>query len=272
MKKGPLYLTLVISLIMMVSCGGKTKLSSNEMENDSLCAIESDSLNVVEEDSDSIVDEDETGSEDVLNNNEHEWVDLGLSSGTKWATMNIGATSPSEYGDYFAWGELAPKGHYSQNGYEYPFADSDAKELPTSKDAAVAYWGEDWRMPSEAQFRELLKECDCDYETQDDGVVTLIAIGPNGNSIMLPLAGWKKGKNPIEDGEIARYYTRTRSISEGAFAVDGPFVFKASIGRTNNYDNGEGGYHLESIGYHNEEVLDMDPFYGFSIRAVYVGQ
>ena len=53
------------------------------------------------------------------NPKEHEWVDLGLPSGTLWATCNIGANRPEEYGDYFAWGEVSPKKAYSHDNYKW---------------------------------------------------------------------------------------------------------------------------------------------------------
>lgn len=207
-------------------------------------------------------------SQDGESNEDHEWVDLGLPSGTKWATMNVGASSPTDAGDYFAWGELSPKDQYSENGYTYPMADEYQEELEPEQDAAYKIWGKDWRMPTDEQFRELLRCCDCSYENVD-GVTVLVAVGPNGNSIKLPLGGWKKGSNPIDKNEEAHYYTSSRSFEVGAFAKGGPYVFKASTGDTHYYDNGgSGDYHSQSIGYHFEEVAEGQPIYGYNIRPV----
>jgi hypothetical protein len=79
----------------------------------------------------------------------HDYVDLGLPSGTKWATCNVGASKPWEYGGYYAWGETEPKENY----------DSSAYKCSSEDDAAHANWGGKWRMPTRAQQEELLKEC-----------------------------------------------------------------------------------------------------------------
>ena len=79
----------------------------------------------------------------------HDYVDLGLPSGTKWATCNVGASKPWEYGGYYAWGETEPKKNY----------DSSAYKCSSEDDAAHANWGGKWRMPTRAQQGELLKEC-----------------------------------------------------------------------------------------------------------------
>ena len=100
----------------------------------------------------------------------HEYVDLGLPSGTLWATMNVGANSPEDYGDYFAWGETAPKSVYDWSTYKWcrglvntitkycnsggynGFVDNKT-ELDPEDDAATANWGAEWRMPSFEQMR-----------------------------------------------------------------------------------------------------------------------
>ena len=76
--------------------------------------------------------------------NNHEYVDLGLPSGTLWATCNVGANSPEEYGDYFAWGETQPKTIYSRSNYGY-----------SNADATKANWDSDWCMPTKEQWEEL---------------------------------------------------------------------------------------------------------------------
>ena len=108
----------------------------------------------------------------------HEFVDLGLPSGTLWATMNVGANSPEEYGDYFAWGETTPKDYYDWSTYQWcmgsrssftkyctdsslgynGFVDNKT-ELDPEDDAATANWGEMWRMPSDDQLYELKNVC-----------------------------------------------------------------------------------------------------------------
>ena len=107
----------------------------------------------------------------------HEWVDLGLPSGTKWATCNVGARNPQEYGNYYAWGEVTPKDVYNWSTYKYGsdynqltkyniesrygkngFADGKTT-LDLSDDAAHFNWGGKWRMPTTAQQDELRNQC-----------------------------------------------------------------------------------------------------------------
>ena len=105
----------------------------------------------------------------------HNYVDLGLTSGTKWATMNIGVSKAQDYGNYYAWGEVAPKSIYDWNTYKYintkltkyntdsrygkdGFTDNKATLDPVD-DAAYVKWGGKWRMPTKTQLDELLNEC-----------------------------------------------------------------------------------------------------------------
>ena len=143
---------------------------------------------------------------------EHEYVDLGLPSGTLWATCNIGANSPEEYGDYFAWGETTPKSTYdwstykwcngssttmtkycTQSEYGYNGFTDNLTELQSADDAATANWGSDWQMPSLAQIQELCSSSNTTTEwTQVNGVNgRKITSKSNGNSIFLPAAGWR---------------------------------------------------------------------------------
>ena len=113
-------------------------------------------------------------------NAQHEYVDLGLPSGTLWATCNVGANSPEEEGDEFAWGETTTKNSYTQGNYSF---DENPAVLDPENDAATVNWGSEWRMPSKAQCEELT----CGkYTTNvycEDGVRIT---GKNGNSIFLP--------------------------------------------------------------------------------------
>ena len=125
-----------------------------------------------------------------------EYVDLGLPSGLKWATCNVGANSPEEYGDYFAWGETEPKTTYNRDTYKYydgsyytKYTGNDSKTvLDPEDDAATANWGGSWRMPTTGEQRELINNCTWDWTTQN-GVNGYKVTGPNGNSIFLPAAG-----------------------------------------------------------------------------------
>ena len=130
--------------------------------------------------------------------NGHEYVDLGLPSGTLWATCNVGANSPEEYGDYFAWGETAPKDVYSWSTYQYydggnltKYTGSDGlTTLLPEDDAATANWGDDWRMPAKEEWQELLDNTTNKWTTQN-GVNGRLFTGSNGNSLFLPAAGFR---------------------------------------------------------------------------------
>ena len=133
-------------------------------------------------------------------NDGHEYVDLGLPSGLLWATCNVGANSPEEYGDYFAWGETEPKETYDWSTYKWcegdkksltkyiipyhPYGVVDNKtRLEPVDDAAHVNWGGNWRMPTYDEWQELYENCDI-Y-----GSFAVSRI--NGNSISLPFAGYK---------------------------------------------------------------------------------
>ena len=153
----------------------------------------------------------------------HDWVDLGLPSGTKWATCNIGATSPEDYGDHFAWGETSTKTTYNWSTYRYCNGSSSTltkycynssygnngftdalTTLESSDDAATANWGSAWRMPTYDELNELKNNCTVIWKTQN-GVNGRLFTGPNGNSIFLPAAGYRSGSNLIGAGSIAHY-------------------------------------------------------------------
>lgn len=117
--------------------------------------------------------------------NNHEWIDLGLPSGLLWATCNIGATNPEDYGDLFAYGETRSKSVFGNNNYY----SSSYGCLSYSNDAASVNWGRGWRMPTKIEFEELINNCTWKWVTQN-GKKGYKVIGPNGNSIFLPAAGY----------------------------------------------------------------------------------
>ncbi len=154
---------------------------------------------------------------------QHEWVDLGLPSGTLWATCNLGANSPEEYGDYFAWGETEPKDFYNWSTYKWcngsnstltkyctnsSYGAVDNKlELDPKDDAAYVNWGENWRMPTKDQLKELQTECTWTWTTQN-GVNGRLMIGPNGNSLFLPAAGYRSDSSLNGAGSWGGYWSR----------------------------------------------------------------
>ena len=148
--------------------------------------------------------------------NGYGWVDLGLS--VKWATCNVGADSPEEYGDYFAWGETETKSEYTKgNCPTYGLTKSELQSqgyidsegnLTAQYDAATANWGGDWRMPTYAELNELRTYCTWTWTTQN-GVNGYNVEGPNGNSIFLPAAGYRFGSSLDNAGSYGGYRSST---------------------------------------------------------------
>ena len=161
-----------------------------------------------------------------LTGNGHEYVDLGLPSGTLWATCNVGASKPEEYGDYFAWGETQPKSTYDWGTYKYcngsattltkyctnsDFGTIDNKTvLEAADDAARANWGGSWRMPTDAELTELYEQCTWTWTTQN-GVygykVTSKKSGYTNKSIFLPAAGYRNVSSLYYAGSDGYYWS-----------------------------------------------------------------
>lgn len=153
----------------------------------------------------------------------HEYVDLGLTSGTLWATCNVGASSPYEAGSYFAWGETSPKQDYSMNSYKWyntvagkytkycdnsSYGDVDNKtELDLADDAAYVNWGAKWRMPTQAQFDELRAECTWQW----NGSGYLVTSKKNNKTLILPAAGGRSNGGLGSAGYCGYYWSRTLS-------------------------------------------------------------
>ena len=140
--------------------------------------------------------------------NGHEYVDLGLS--VKWATCNVGASSPEDYGNYYAWGETSTKSSYDEDNsktYGKSFYNYDIRGH-ASLDAARANWGGTWRLPTEAEAQELLDKCDWEWITQG-GKKGCKVTGPSGQSIFLPAAGLRYGSPLGGDGSHGFYQTST---------------------------------------------------------------
>ena len=139
--------------------------------------------------------------------NGHAAVDLGLPSGLYWATCNIGASSPEEYGDYYAWGETSVKKYYSEENSETYMSRMNDISGDAQYDAARAIWGGQWRMPTKYEMQELLNLCSWE-ETTFNGIEGYQVTGPNGNSIFLPVAGAKEDDYIYNKG-YASYWTST---------------------------------------------------------------
>ena len=179
---------------------------------------------------------------------EHEYVDFGLPSGTLWATCNLGASTPEDYGYYYAWGETIPKSEYKWSNYmwcdktdnsmtkyvtedAYGLTDHEGdldytNELELSDDAAHVNWGEDWRMPSSEQVNELLQLVPWECVTRNG--VRGILLSRNNAAVFLPFAG--------EYGETENnrclYWTRTHKIdSRNSNRASCYYIFLFNQGR-----------------------------------------
>ena len=198
---------------------------------------------------------------------EPEYVDLGLS--VKWATFNVGATSPEDYGDYYAWGETMPKDIYSWTNYKWcdgtqnnmtKYNATDGKTtLEPADDAATVNWGDDWRMPTKAEMQELFDNCTWTEETHH-AINGYLVTGPNGNSIFLPKAGFYNyddfGESLQKPNHSLYYWTNTIYDSGSIYAWD---LVK------NGLWNDNGIYNTRRLGFPIRPVYDDSYYcYGFT--------
>ena len=195
----------------------------------------------------------------------HEYVEMG--DGLKWATMNIGATKPEEYGDYFAWGETAAKTDYSWAAYKwmqegqsdwkhitkYTFADEQKEgiwydgdtfvgdnktSLEYADDAARQIWKGTWRMPTDAEWTALRDEANFKWDWTDDyegtgvagRIVTSKVSGYEGNTIFLPAAGRRGGPSLSGVGSGGYYWSSSLRTSYSGYAWSVPF-YSSLVGR-----------------------------------------
>ena len=170
--------------------------------------------------------------------NGHEYVDLGLS--VKWATCNVGATKPEDYGDYFAWGETAPKSDYSWSTYKFTtdggstftkYTGSDKIVLDAADDAATANWGDAWRMPTLEEMQDLLDNCTWEWQaagnTEFGGVagmkVTSKKDGYTDKYIFLPAAGCRDGSSLYDAGSDGYYWSASLNAGKAWSAYSRSF-------------------------------------------------
>lgn len=160
-----------------------------------------------------------------------EVVDLGLPSGLKWRSMNVGASIPEDYGDYFAWGETSTKSKYSWSNYTFGHEQNgtfskygtggpnDKSVLDPEDDAATVILSDGWRTPTVKEWKELIDNCSWAWKTRN-GVNGMLVTGPNGKSIFLPAGGWYE-TSITNRGSYGSYWTASLAGIQGmARAID----------------------------------------------------
>ena len=159
--------------------------------------------------------------------NDYVYVDLGLPSGTLWATCNLGANTPEGYGEYFAWGETTPKDYYDWSTYQY-----DSDEFGLTKytgfdglttllpvdDAATANWGTDWRMPTNEEWQELFQNTTNTWTTRN-GVNGLLFTASNGNSLFFSAAGGRCQNHLEYFPDACFYWSSSLNINDPSRAL-----------------------------------------------------
>ena len=192
-----------------------------------------------------------------------EMVDLGLS--VKWASFNLGATKPEEYGDYFAWGETEPKEDYSWSTYKFelgtdyngPFSKyvtqssygtvDNKTVLDPEDDAATVALGGSWRMATYAEWHELRTDCTWEWTTLNDVYGRKVTSNKEGYTdkwIFLPAAGYRNGASLYSAGSLGLYWSSSlyTGYPRGPYGV--------------NFDSGSVGWGFN------------DRYYGQSVRPV----
>ena len=195
-----------------------------------------------------IVDNDNPATNVPTTINGHKFVDLGLPSGTLWAETNIGASTPYEDGDYFAWGETKSKSSYTESNYKYwgsKYNSADGKtSLSASDDAATAKWGDGCRIPSTTELKELKSKCSWSWKSNYNGASGYLVTGPNGNSIFLPAAGLRDEEELEFHGTEGNYWSCQPNSDDKYYAQ------------------------LLSFGRNDMDIFSSDRYLGFSIRPV----
>lgn len=152
----------------------------------------------------------------------HKAVDLGLS--ILWADCNIGASFPWKYGDYFAWGETVPQTIYNDT-MRKRMGDISGSSL----DAATEIWGSTWRMPTEEEMYELIRECAWEWREMN-GVAGCKVTGPSGNSIFLPAAGYWGTYSSGDIGREGNYWTSIPQNTDRRGACEDAYFLELRLG------------------------------------------
>lgn len=152
---------------------------------------------------------------DETDYNNLDYVDLGLPSDVKWATTNVGAQNPEEYGDYYAWMEVVPKAKYTLDNYDFhTFRHLKNISRNAVHDVARHNMGGSWRLPTTKEWNELVSHCTWKW-CEINGVGGIKGTARNGNTIFFPAAGkMQGGSTPVEVGKQGYYMGAERGIDE----------------------------------------------------------
>lgn len=198
------------------------------------------------------------------NYNGHDYVDMGTS--VMWATYNVGAQTPTEYGDYVAWGEIESQEYYNWNTYKYGYSHKDLTKYCTNPefgnvdnlsvlqpedDYAFIKWGEKWRTPTKEEWDELFQTCEFKYIINSTGRKGYIVTAKNGNQIFLPLGGGKVFDYPAEPQNQWGFYWTASIVEEHPYSAWCVFL-------TDDSDDTELATYMEPLRCR-----------GYSVRAVF---
>ena len=159
-------------------------------------------------------------------NETHVAVDLGLPSGTKWATCNVGASKSEEYGGHYAWGETEEKDVYDMSTYKYykngEYVNIGTDISGTEYDVAHVKWGGNWCMPTHDDIQELRDNCTSEWTTLNGVNGRNFTSNINGNSIFLPATGYLWDGDLDDAGENGYYWSSTQTpySSDNAYSLD----------------------------------------------------
>ena len=179
--------------------------------------------------------------------NGHEWVDLGLPSGLKWATCNVGADTPEADGDYYAWGETETRTDYTWDTYKFTtdggstftkYNGTDGKTtLDSEDDAATVNWGGKWRMPTDDEWTELRENCTWTWVEGYNGTDKNgyeVKSKTNGNSIFLPAAGSRSDDGLYDAGYSGDYRSSSLDTNYPRYAW-GVYFDSDNVSRASSY-------------------------------------
>ena len=170
---------------------------------------------------DDIADIENVKPVEIVNGQENgfDYADLGLPSGTLWATCNVGASSPEQAGLYFAWGETvgytaeqvkSGERAFTTDEYNAGPAASISADLTLEQDAARANLGGNWRMPNKAEWKELIENCNVAWMDDYNGTGVagrVFTSKVNGNSVFLPAVGYCYNSSVNDVGSYGYYWS-----------------------------------------------------------------